>query len=57
LCAEQICDDGKSASLHGGEQKRWPAAFDDTSMNFCEFEIRIDVSFDGNQIVFAAELI
>src|SRR6266446_7645400 len=55
LCAEQIRDDGKAASLHSLKNQRRAAPFDYAAMDLSNFEIGIDLSFDEGEIVFAAQ--
>ena len=57
LSAEKIGDHGEVASLHSLEQKRRPAAFDHATVNFSEFQVRIDFRFDSKKIVFTTEQI
>ena len=55
LRAEKISDDGKATSLHSREKQCGSAALDHAAMNLGNFEIWIDFSFDGNEIVFATQ--
>src|SRR5712692_3424327 len=55
LCAKEIGDDRKLAFLHSREQQRRPTALDHAPMNFGNFEVRIDFSFNGNEILFTAQ--
>src|SRR6185295_18010162 len=42
LRAEKVRDHREVTSLHSAEKQSRPPAFNDTTMNFCEFEVRID---------------
>ena len=51
--AEEVSDDGISASLHTLEQQRRPAFVDHPTMDLRELEVRIDLGFDCDDFVFS----
>src|SRR2546430_3902650 len=52
---KQISDDRKATSLHSLKQQSRAAALDYAAMDLSDFEVRIDFSFDSDEIVFAAQ--
>ena len=54
-CAEEIGYHRVFASLHFREEQGRSRLSDYTAMNLRDFEVRINFSVDGNEIVFAAK--
>src|SRR5687767_10188453 len=55
LGAEKIGDDRITASLHAREQKRRPTFSDHATMDFRKLEVRINLGFDCNDLIFSSE--
>src|SRR5689334_12676698 len=57
LGAEHVGDDGIATALHAFEQQRGTALLNYAAMDLGELEVRIDLRFDGDDLVFPGKSI